>query len=603
MSAISEPHSGSEPADDDRARVVGEPHSADEVGAHRRSPSLRLARSFGSPLTVAALCIVVGLGARLSGLDLAHTSDEGYWLQRTVRFGDGLLRHDWIATARSGHPGVTVMWTGLLGMGLDVPRQYATPYALNAASMELAPGARDMMLDARTAIAITTAVLFGLAVLLAGRLLGAAGLLGGAMLALDPYTVGMTRLLHVDALLTPLLLVSVLAGLVYWLRGRSRLMLVLSGVAGGLALLTKAPAITLAPFFGLVWLVVARPWHGGWRTASGAWLAGRGGVVVVGAVYVALWPALWIAPLQILGAVAKFAVTLGGAPHLWPTFFLGQPTTGDPGLLFYPVAIAFRLGPVATFGLIVLAGIAAHRFLIARSASPGARPDSTGPASARMSGHDAAVLWLVVFAVVFVDVMAIGSKKFDRYMLPVLAALTILGGVGIWTLARALSGRLAGALVAVAVIGQVGWLASSYPYPLAAYNPLLGGTAVAERAIMVGWGEGLDQTAAFMNSLPNAEHLTVSTQYHHVLRLLFDGRTVRVPSLQTVDYYVVYVNMIQRNTVPIPVRQAVADGQPVFTATVNGVPFAWVYKGPFTIATQRDVPGEVEDEQDDTPTN
>ena len=128
-------------------------------------------------------------------------------------------------------------------------------------------------------------------------------------------------------------------------------------------------------------------------------------------------------------------------------------------------------------------------------------------------------------------------------------------------------------------------------------------TAVARQALMVGWGEGLDQAAAYLNRLPGAERLTVSTQYHHVLRLAFDGRTVRVPSPRPVDYYVVYANMIQRNTVPIPVRQAVADGHPVFTATVNGVPFAWVYRGPFTIATQRDVPGEVEDEQDDTPTN
>jgi hypothetical protein len=70
-----------------------------------------------------------------------------------------------------------------------------------------------------------------------------------------------------------------------------------------------------------------------------------------------------------------------------------------------------------------------------------------------------------------------------------------------------------------------------------------------------------------------------------------------------VDYYVVYVNMLQRNTVPIPVRPAVEANQAVFTATVNGEPFAWVYKGPFQIASQRDVPGEFEDDEDDTPAN
>jgi hypothetical protein len=327
--------------------------------------------------------------------------------------------------------------------------------------------------------------------------------------------------------------------------------------------------VTLLPFFGIVWLVVARPWRGGWRFWR-AWVAPLAWALLVAAVYAALWPSVWVQPVKTVTDVAKFAVTLGGAPHLWPTYFLGQPTTGDPGLLFYPIAMALRLGPVATIGLLLLAALAALRRL----------------------ERGTTVLWLLAFVVVFVDIMAVGSKKFDRYMLPALAVLTILGGVGIVALARQLRRRLAVSVIALAVVGQGLWLAGSYPYPIAAYNPLLGGTAVASRTIMVGWGEGLEQAAAFLNRLETPGRLTTSTQYHHVLRLLFDGRTVRVPSSRTVDYYVVYVNMVQRNTVPIPVRQAMATAQPVFTATVNGVPFAWVYKGPFQITSQRDVPSD-----------
>jgi 4-amino-4-deoxy-L-arabinose transferase-like glycosyltransferase len=388
----------------------------------------------------------------------------------------------------------------------------------------------------------------------------------------------MTRLLHVDALLTPLLLISVLAGLLYWLQGRRWPLLVLSAVTGGLALLTKAPAVTLAPFFGLVWLVAAQPWQAGWRIwrLPSVWLAPFVWAFLLAAVYVALWPTMWVIPLVTLRAVADFAVKLGGVPHLWPTYFLGQPTTGDPGVLFYPIATVLRLGPVATIGLLLLAWLAIRR----------------------RSGSSAAVVWLAVFVVVFADVMTIGSKKFDRYMLPALAVLTILGGVGIAALARLLDGRLAVVVVALALLGQGAWLVSTYPYPIAAYNPLTGGTAVARQTIMVGWGEGLEQTAAFLNGLPGASQLTVSTQYHHVLRLPFHGRTVRVPNPRAVDYYVVYVNMIQRNTVPIPVRPALDAGRPVFTATVNGVPFAWVYQGPFQIDTSRDVPGEDLDDEE-----
>lgn len=542
-------------------------------------PSLvvRLARD---PVIVGTLCVFLGLWARVYGLHLAYTSDEGYWLQRTVRFGDAVLTGNPLATYRSGHPGVTVMWIGFLGMGQGAVRFYAGPQSVSAAALENAAGAEQLMGAARMAVALVTAGVIGVAVALAGRLLGPAGLVGGALLAADPYLIGMTRLLHVDALLSPFLLVSVLAALIYWLQGRRWPYLALSAVAGGLALLTKAPAISLLPFFGILWLVAARPWRGGLRGSWRVWVAAISWGLGLLAVYSALWPAVWARPLDIFMAVGKFAVTLGGAPHLWPTYFLGQPTTGDPGLLFYPVSMALRLGPVATVGLALLGALAVMRRQI------GGAP----------------VAWLLVFVVVFVDVMAIGSKKFDRYMLPAICVLTVLGGVGFCALARLLAPRLATAVIVLALAGQGAWLVSAYPYPIAAYNPLLGGTAVARQTVMVGWGEGLEQTAAYLNGLPNANRLTASTQYHHVLRLVFNGRTVRVPSSQSVDYYVVYVNMVQRNTVPIPVRQAMATSAPVFTATVNGVPFAWVYQGPFAINSQRDVPSEGEDEAEEEPT-
>jgi 4-amino-4-deoxy-L-arabinose transferase-like glycosyltransferase len=563
-------------------RADAEPDGAPDATVEAARPSevalpSWAARLVRAPLALAALCVIVGLAARLDGLDLAYTSDEGYWLQRTVRFADALADGDFSATYRSGHPGVTVMWTGLLGIGPGRLRAIAGEPSGSVTSLERASSALGLMTGARTAVTIVAAGLFGVAAVLAGRLLGPGGLLGGLLLCVEPYVVGMTRLLHVDALLTPLLLVSGLAGLIYWLQGRRWPYLALSAVAGGLALLTKAPALALIPFFGIAWLVLARPWRGG----RGAWAAALAWAVIVAAVYVALWPVMWVRPALTVLEVARFALTLGGAPHLWPTYFLGGPTAGDPGLLFYPVAIALRLGPVAAIGLLVLAGLAAARRL--------------GPA--------AGVLWLLVFVVVFVDVMAIGSKKFDRYALPAVAVLTILGGVGVWAQARLLARRLAVALIALAVVAQAVWLASAYPYPIAAYNPLLGGTAVAQRALMVGWGEGLDQAAGYLHGLPDAGRLTASTQYHHVLRLLFRGRTERVPSNRVVDYYVVYVNMIQRDTVPTPVKQAMATATPAFTATVNGVPYAWVYRGPFQISSQRDVPADVEEDESEGPTD
>lgn len=548
-----------------------------------RRPSW-LDRVAGEPLTLVTLCLVLALFPRVYGLNLVYTSDEGYWMQRSVRFAGALLTGNFAETYRSGHPGVTVMWTGMLGVGPSGALAYADERAASAPTLERAAGFNLIMAEARTAVAIFVAALLALAGYLAFRLLGPGGALGALLLILDPYVVGMTRLLHVDALLAPLMLVSTLAGLVYWLRGRQWPYLAVSGVAAGLALLTKAPASILLPFFGLVWLAEGQPWRrsaapGGWRTV---WLGPLAWGLLAALVYVALWPTLWVQPVERLTELARFVLAVGGVPHNWPTFFLGQPTTGDPGPLFYPIAMLFRLGPVESVGLLLLVGLALAR-----------RP---------VGG--AAVSWLAVFVVVFAWVMTLGAKKFDRYMLPALLVLDLLAGVGIWQALRLLAGwrpgppasRLAVAGAVLAVMAQASWLAVSYPYPIAAYNPLLGGTAAARQVIMVGWGEGLEQAAAYLNSRPNAARLNASTQYHHVLRPRFVGGTPRVPTSRVVDYYVVYVNMVQRDIVPAPVKQTMAASPPAFTAMVNGVPFAWVYRGPWVLDTTTVAPTDTLDD-------
>jgi hypothetical protein len=56
---------------------------------------------------------------RLWWIDLVVTADEGYWMQRTIRFGAALARGDFDQTYRIGHPGVTVIWIGLAGVGAE----------------------------------------------------------------------------------------------------------------------------------------------------------------------------------------------------------------------------------------------------------------------------------------------------------------------------------------------------------------------------------------------------------------------------------------------------------------------------------------------------
>jgi 4-amino-4-deoxy-L-arabinose transferase-like glycosyltransferase len=512
---------------------------------------------------------VLALVPRLAGLNRHLTVDEGFWMQRTLAFGAALARGELSDTYRIGHPGVTVMWIGLLGIGPGQLAAFLPDLYSSFPRMETASAYLRAIAGAHYAMAVLTAALTALTVAMAWRLLGRGpGLTGGLLLVLDPYLAGASQLLHVDAALGPLMAVSALAGLLYWTRRRSLLYLALSAVAGGFALLTKAPAVAVAIYFVLVGLIAAPPWRTGWRW-GGAVLLWAG---MAGAVYFAFWPALWVDPVSHLRRVVEFTLAAGTSPHGTPNFFLGRVLHEDPGPLYYPVALAFRLSPVVLGGLVAL--LIALRQGQARSAP---------------------LLWLLAYPLLFLGVMSLGAKKLDRYVLPAIIVLDLLAGAGIWYLFRELRPfRLAAAAVVVPLTLQLGLLWQAYPYPLAFYNPLFGGPAGARQALMIGLGEGLDQVADYLNSRPDATGLRVATLYDHGLRPLFRGQTFylyddrlqalhgrttrRVTQQVPLDYLVVYVNMVQRSLVPASVEPLLATEPPEFTAFVHGVDYARLYR-------------------------
>lgn len=544
-------------------------------------------------VVLAALAIfALSAGIRLHQIDLYSTTDEAYWIQRTLRFGAALWRGDLSSTYRAGHPGVSVMWVGLLGVGPDRLQAFLSDRFVRIEVLEREPGYLEAFGAARRAAAVGTAALVTLAVLLAWRLLGPGpGLAGGAILLLDPYVIGMTRLLHVDALLAPLMTVSALGGLLALYGGlsvRSRWRYVaLSGISGGLALLTKAPAGFLIVFLMLAAVRAA------WRASAANRRHGAVGVAgwaaLAGGTYVALFPALWVDPLGRAVQLIQFVQEIGLQPHDG-NFFLGAPVLDDPGPLYYLVAAPLRVSPLVILGLATLAL----------------------PRGSWEAGHG--MRWLSLYAVLFVALMTLASKKFDRYLLPAFMVLDLLAGVGLWRLAMLVAGILpklgsprviATALAGIVTAAQLGLLISVWPYPIAYYNPLAGGPERARSLIMIGWGEGLEQVAAYLNGVPDSERARVVSSYNHVLRPRFRGTTrALAPYLEPPDqagvlaapeYVVLYVSSVQRRQIPAALLRTEEIGPPVFVATVNGMSYAWVYRIPPAERT----PGELLPDIDD----
>jgi hypothetical protein len=174
--------------------------------------------------------------------------------------------------------------------------------------------------------------------------------------------------------------------------------------------------------------------------------------------------------------------------------------------------------------------------------------------------------------------MTLGAKKLDRYMVPMIPLLGILGGLGLWLVGSALAARvrmLTFALPAILLVQPLQWWMAQ-PYPLSYYNPLLGGGPTAERLMLVGWGEGLDQAAAYLNAQPDAAQSTVAVFYPLTVNFqaLLRGTAVNQGGDNPTTFVVDYVNARQRRQTP---RQVIGR-EPDHIVRINGIDYARIYR-------------------------
>jgi hypothetical protein len=217
-------------------------------------------------------------------------------------------------------------------------------------------------------------------------------------------------------------------------------------------------------------------------------------------------------------------------------------------------------------------------------------------------GNQRTLLGLWAFIVWYAVVFSLGDKKFDRYLLPIFLVFDLLAAFGWVALAafwrrRATSSRLASRHLPPAWFGAIagllivqGWLVySNAPSFLTAYNPLLGGVRTARQVMLVGWGEGLEQAATFINDeRAGASGTRTSSWYgcnvfgpflHDPAKdICFETPTTETLYREDIDYVITYVNQIQRGLLDPAV--AARLGEPLFVVNHGGVEQAWIYAWP-----------------------
>ena len=541
--------------------------------------------------TIIALALfAVAAVPRLTDLGIFLTADEKNWMGRSYEFIRAFKDWRFNDMMQTTHPGVTTMW--LSGSAITVKMLVShIPFSfrnlahfVSAAQFPIAfanalavPAAYVLLRELQRASPFAKATGDG-----SGNQSSIVPIIASLFIALNPILIGYSRVVHVDALLASFLFLAALATMIYAQRGYSQRWLVASAVLTGLAVLTKAPAVFMAPYFGLVVLV-----HVGGKLFTRAFFHDRLRdfvlwTLIVGLLFVLLWPAiLWVPNPE--GNVLLLKRDIGRAaitPH-----HMVEDYTLNPW--HYPATLLTRVTPlIQALGALFLIWLAVVTIKDTRvgKQSEGKERELISGYELRIMNYEVRILWLLIaYIFFFISMMMFGAKKGDRYILPVLPALDVLAAVGLVVASGLIAPLLKhGKLVAVALsalaVFYVGSVTYTYhPYAIAYSNPLFSDNLSQE----LGWGEGLEQVGAWLNK--HAPDAVVASWYPEELRAYTSVHVAHINAHEQpkVRYVVLYRNMFGRAP-DHPASNFIDEYHkkrfPAYVAYVAGKEFAWVYE-------------------------
>lgn len=455
---------------------------------------------------------------RMTNLGNVLTVDEPLWLSRGQTFIQALSVGNFEKTLIAGQPGITTTWI----VGVTAPWR--------------------SLYSGQAAIAFTCGILVLINTYFFRILFGKQkGTITGLFLALDPFLIAHSRVVHTDALLALFYLgslVSLLCGLIPS-KIQNRYIYMSAVLAAG-ALLTKIFAIIIIPT-GIATIVLCLRYKKiSWIhivNTAGLWLA-----IGIITTFIA-WPALWSHSDKVFDLLSSRA-----AVHSEGTRTEETSSTS----WYYVRELLFRMSvPVAI--LLPFTVWQWRRSL--------------------RSKHAAITLYLVVTGLLFALVLNTGSDKSDRYILFTHLTLVIAAPLALTYVKK---------WAAIAIILSIAYLAIDdirlQPYYLAHYNRLY----PIEKNHKLGWGEGLEQAATWIETHhPGSK---VLSYYPRVFSYFYSGEVETITHVNdaTGDFAVLYRSMFERGA-DAPetdiLNQFLGDTlrKPAHIITINGLPYAWIF--------------------------
>lgn len=443
------------------------------------------------------------------------TADEKQWLGNTAGFTKGLATLHWEKLVQQPHPGITNQWLGAI--------------TVNSNSWEIR----------KLPLVIGQSILLLLVLYVFWQLWGKwPAVLLTTLLATNPLLIAHTRVYAMDSLLAVLCLLAV-GLLLLWHKTSEPRYLYFSAFATAAAILSKLPGIILVPFTTLFLLAHAynTKQHKRVTRLAVIWLL----IFLISLVLIL--PSFFIHPTATFNRIAA-CVTQGGC----------EPDRGTAPSTYYLRTLIFFSTPL-------------HMLLIA------ALPFLFWKSKKR---HD--VAWLALFAVLFVIEMTLGTKKGDRYILPIFLMLDALVVIVFFWLFKTKWRQVATIVLTTGLLWQAMLLWQLHPHYLAYVNPVTKPFFGNRR---LGWGEGFDVAGTYLNAKPDSQSLKVAAPYPTEFAYNFKGEVTPLNRHEedSVDYVILYRSLLERkpDSVETDIVNFYKDKTPEKIISLGGLPYIWIY--------------------------
>lgn len=390
------------------------------------------------------------------------------------------------------------------------------------------------------------------------------------MLFVDGFVLGLSRVAHVDMLLSFLMLISMFSMLLSFKRD-SVSNSFLSGITAGMAIIQKAPALSLIPFLVLVAFVYftikkVRPLH--FYKIIFAWvLALFLGILV-------FYPATIVIPMQVVRTYFSGTfvhVNIGGGAS--SSMNLENYAYIIRTLSFYFYVIMFKTNPLGYLGVFTFLISLRNRSLYARY----------------IKIDMLELILLASFILIFLIQMSFGSVVVNRYILPAHLVLLSLASYGVYIFTTFLieNKSYVGLAILLTVFSvHVVSLIKFHPHYLAYRNPF--STKDVYNEYDYGWGTGINKAMDFL--YPHLKYnAIVYTHYPAVPYFKYHNSTKNIKFAdirsyecieERVNYLILHIPLIKAYGANADLVTFLRENNymPIETIILNDLEYAYIYK-------------------------